>query len=78
MKKVCALALVLALSALIFAGCRDMTNTTSTTKIPATSATTQSTVLPSPDITLPMDTTTTTEPTPTDSTTGAAARGPRY
>lgn len=74
MKKVCALALVLALSALIFAGCRDMTNTTSTTKTPATSATTQSTVLPAPDITLPMDTT-----APTESvSTAPAARGPRY
>lgn len=77
MKKTCALALILVLSALVFAGCRDTTNTT-TTKTPATSATTQSTILPAPDITLPMDTTTTTEPDPTNTTTGSAARGPRY
>lgn len=75
MKQRYAVALIFVLSALIFAGCRDMTNTTSTTKTPATSATTQSTVLPAPDITLPMDTTV---PETTDFSTGAAARGPRY
>ncbi len=79
MKKISAIALVFTLTALLFAGCRDTTNTTpTTTKQPATSAATQSTVLPAPDITLPMDTTTTTVPGGSSSTTGSAARGPRY
>lgn len=73
MKRLCIIGLVLVMTALVFAGCRDMTNTT--TKAPATSAATQTTVLPSPDITLPMDTT---APETTAPTTGPAARGPRY
>lgn len=73
MKKFSVIALVFALTALLFAGCRNTTNPTTTTKLPATSATTQSTVLPSPDITLPMDTT-----APENTTLSPAARGPRY
>ncbi len=76
MKKICTIGLVLALTALLFAGCRDMTNTTSGTTLPATSAATQSTVLPAPDITLPMDSTNSSVPDP--SVTDPAAKGPRY
>ncbi len=82
MKKRYALGLIFVLTALLFAGCRDMPDSTGSTTVPATSAATQPTVLPSPDITLPLDTSVpnTTEPetTITEATTRPSARGPRY
>lgn len=82
MKKGYALGLMLMLTTLLFAGCRDMQNSTGSTTVPATSAATQPTVIPSPDITLPLDTTVpdTTEPETTiaEATTRPSARGPRY
>lgn len=70
MKKVYSMILVLVLVALLFAGCRDTGSTTPSTTNPATSAATQPTILPSPDMTLPIDTTPTTG--------SPSARGPRY
>lgn len=80
MKKRYTIGLALVLTALLFAGCRDMTNPTSGTTVPATSAATQATILPAPDITLPMDTTVpeTTETTIPETTVRPSARGPRY
>lgn len=69
MRKFCIFGLVIGLTCLLFTGCRDMTG--STTAGSATSAATQSTAIPSPDITLPMDTT-------APNGTGGTVRGPRY
>lgn len=72
MKNFSVLALVFALTATVFAGCRNTTNTTTTT-LPATSAATQTTMIPSPDITLPLDTS-----AAEDTSLPPAARAPRY
>lgn len=73
MKKFCTAALVLALFGALLAGCRgtNAPTATHTTKVPATSAATQTTVLPSPDIPLPTDTA---APATTTATTPAARR----
>lgn len=78
MKKLPLIVLLPVLTLTLFTACRNnnAATGTSTTKRPATSAATQTTLLPSPDITLPIGTTST--GTPDTTATRPAARGPRY
>ncbi len=94
MKKASIMALVLVLTATMFAGCRNMGGqTTNSTQTPATSSSTKPTVRPTPSLPLPSGSTTTpggatdpsdaTQPGTSGSTAGDAARrpagrGPRY
>lgn len=57
MKKRCAIAVVCLMVTLAFAGCRDDMGNDTTSKAPATTTAPQTTLLPSPEVTLPIDTT---------------------
>lgn len=70
MRKRYAIALLAVLTALLFAGCRDNMTDDTTSR---TSTAEQTTVLPAPEVTLPLDTTPS-----TGTAKRPAARGPRY
>ncbi len=59
MKKACIITLICVLTATLFAGCRNMGNTTTTTTKPGTSSSSRPTVVPMPEIPLPSGTNTT-------------------
>ena len=94
MKKACIITLIFVLMAVLFAGCRNMGDTTPTTIKPTTSSSTRPTVVPTPEIPMPSGTSTVpstpTNPGRPDTTTmpsgtempgrsgRAATRSPRY
>ena len=86
MKKASIITLILVLTATLFAGCRNMGNTTnSTTPSNSSSSSTTTTALPLPEITKPSTSTTPSAETDPDTTTmpGRSAgrpssKGPRY
>ena len=53
MKKTCIMSLILVLTATLFAGCRNMNDTTPTTTKPLPSSSTKSTTAPAPAIPAP-------------------------
>lgn len=64
MKKACIITLICVLTATLFAGCRNMGNTTTTTTKPGTSSSSRPTVVPMPEIPLPSGTNTTSPAVP--------------